>query len=258
MGVFSVAAMHRQIGMNDDVVEENQGQQQEDQNNSQEQAQPNTEGQAQATQASEGSEQNVQEQTGVDQNWARVRSVLQSQKDKIDQLERMVQENQKPPDKDEFDNVDGADYATVDMVKKPSKKVKNLEKEVGELKHKLQLNEASRQEELMRSKNDDYDYVIENFGLPLIEKNPALKQTLLQVPNWAEMAYNMAKGTPEYKKSQSNHRNNAKKVERVVKNTERPTSANAAGASLKSQAEVFANLKPSEVWKQSQEFARRA
>ena len=244
--------------MNEDV-EETQKQKQEDQNNSQEQAQPNVESQAQATQASEGSEQNVQQQnTGADQNWARVRAVLQSQKDKIDQLERLVHEGQIPHEPDELEKADGADYATVDMVKKPSKKVKNLEKQVDELKQKLQLNEASRQEELMRSQNDDYDYIVENFAIPLIEKNPALKQTLLQVPNWAEMAYNMAKATPEYKKAQSNSRNNAKKVDRVVKNTERPVSANAAGSSLKSQAEVFANLKPSEVWKQSQEFARRA
>ena len=244
--------------MNEDV-EGNQQQKQEDQNNSQESQPQEVEGQAQASQASDESEQNVQQQNiGVDQNWARVRAVLQSQKDKIDQLERLVQEGRIPHEPDELESADGADFATIDMVKKPSKKVKNLEKQVDELKHKLQLNEASRQEELMRSSTDDYDYVIENFGIPLIEKNPALKQTLLQVPNWAEMAYNMAKATPEYKKSQSNSRNNAKKVDRVVKNTERPTSANAAGTSLKSQAEVFANLEPSEVWKKSQEFARRA
>lgn len=199
-------------------------------------------------------EQKAQDNSS-DQNWARVREVLNSQKSEIEDLKRQVQVNNNP-ETDEFSGVDGEDYATVNMVKKPSKKMKELENTVQQLQQSLKINEATRQEEIMRSKTDDYDYVIENFGIPLIEKTPALKETLLKIPNWAEMAYNMAKATPEYQKAQS--QDNSKKVEKVIKNTERPTSANAAGASLKSQAEVFANLSPSDVWKKSQEFARRA
>lgn len=207
------------------------------------------------TEITQEPEQKAQDNSS-EQNWARVRAVLNAQKSKIDELERQVQVSNKKPEPDEFGDVDGDDYATVNMIKKPSKKVKELETRVEQLQQKLQVNEASRQEENMRSKNDDYDYVIENFGIPLIEKTPALKQTLVTCPNWAEMAYNMAKATPEYKKAQS--QDNSKKVEKVIKNTERPMSANAAGASLKSQAEVFANLSPSDVWKKSQEYARRA
>ena len=206
------------------------------------------------TETTQQPEQKVQDNSS-DQNWARVREVLNSQKSEIEDLKRQVQANSNP-ETDEFEGVDGEDYATVNMMKKPSKKMKELENTVQQLQQSLKINEATRQEEIMRSKTDDYDYVIENFGIPLIEKTPALKETLLKIPNWAEMAYNMAKATPEYQKAQS--QDNSKKVEKVIKNTERPTSANAAGSSLKSQAEVFANLSPSDVWKKSQEFARRA
>ncbi len=206
------------------------------------------------TETTQQPEQKVQDNSS-DQNWARVREVLNSQKSEIEDLKRQVQANSNP-ETDEFEGVDGEDYATVNMMKKPSKKMKELENTVQQLQQSLKINEATRQEEIMRSKNDDYDYVIEKFGIPLIEKTPALKETLLKIPNWAEMAYNMAKATPEYKAAQS--QDNSKKVEKVIKNTERPTSANAAGTSMKSQAEVFANLSPSDVWKKSQEFARRA
>lgn len=202
-------------------------------------------------------------QNSAEYNWRELRSVAQtqkmeieSQKSEIETLKTRLEEINKPKEVDEWEGYDPDDYAKVEHVKKSTSEMKQLKKQLASMQQKLQITEAERKENEARSKFDDYDYVIDNFGIPMIKKNPALGQALKALPNWAEMAYEMAKATPEYKAAQSNV--TAPKAEKVIKNTERPTSINAAPASVKKQVDVFSSLSPSEVWKKSQEFARRA
>ena len=189
----------------------------------------------------------------ADHNWAQVRDVLHTQKNKIDELEKKLNEK---PEVDEFEGVDPGEYITFEQHQKLNKKKDQKEsKEISDLKDRLRLMENKRHEERMRGKHEDYDYVIENFGIPLVQNNPRLAEAIRTCDDWAEMAYNMAKATPEYQKAMTQK---SPKAEKVKRNTERPTSANAAGSSLKNQASYFAEMSPSEVWKKSQEFARRA
>ncbi len=212
-----------------------------------------TEAEVQPEQQPENQEPVQVESKTEDHNWSQVRGVLQTQKSEIDELKRQVAEK---PEVDEFAGVDPEEYVTFGQHQKLSQKNSQKEsKEIADLKEQLMLMKSETRENIARDKHDDYDYVIQNFGLPLVHNNPRLKAALKVCDDWAEMAYNMAKATPEYQKSLTQ---NSPKAEKVQKNIERPTSANAAGSSLKNQTSYFADMSKAEVWKQSQEFARRA
>lgn len=213
----------------------------------------------------DGEDQSDANPNSADRNWEEFRSVakaqkmeIESQREQIEKLTKKLEGIQQPKEQepDEWDGYDPDDYAKVEHVKKSSSEVKKLKKELASLQQKLNQTEVQRQENETRSKHEDYDYVINEFGIPMIKKNPALAQALKAMPNWAEMAYEMAKSTPEYKKAMEGK--TSPQAEKVIKNANRPTSVNAAPSTVKSKVDVFTNMSPAEVWAKSQEYARRA
>lgn len=210
-------------------------------------------------------EQSEATPNSADRNWEEFRSVakaqkmeIETQREQIERLTKQLEEIQKPkePEPDEWDGYDPDDYAKVEHVKKSSSEVKKLKEQLASLQAKLNQAEIQRQENETRAKHQDYDYVIDEFGIPMIKKNPALRQALKAMPNWAEMAYEMAKATPEYKEAMQGKTSPA--ADKVLKNAKRPTSVNAASSSVKQKVDAFSTMSPAEIWAKSQEYARRA
>lgn len=193
-------------------------------------------------------------------NWARARNVLKAQAAEIEELKRTVEKSKKI-EPDDFEGIDKDDYITLEQAQRlAEKKAESKAKEIAQniVEERLRVVEGERLEEKTRSKFTDYDYVIDNFAIPLIENNPALAQAIKSSPNWAEMAYRYAKSSPEYEAEMAKRQTNTKAVEKVTKNTERPLSANATGSSLKEAVESFSQMSPEDVWRTSRQYARRA
>lgn len=197
---------------------------------------------------------------GVDHNWQEANRVLKMQQQKIQELEAMMKAPPAAPEKDEFDDLDPNDYLTVDKARKMAEKYADKKAEsaakriVGEYaqQQNLQMNELQ-----MRSKYDDYDYVIEHYAIPQINNNPALALKIQQSKNPAETAYKIGKLSDDYEVSVAKQ-TTSPKAEKILKNSQRPVSGNAVGSPLKTQADNFSKLSKEEVWKQSQQFARGA
>lgn len=205
----------------------------------------------------------------VDKNWEQVHQVLKLQKQKIEELEsRLAQppaklEEQEP---DEFAELDPEDYLTVDKAKKLAEKM--AEKKAKEAARQI-VEEYARQQSLssdeqrMRTKYDDYDYVIENYAIPLIKNDPALAYRIQQSKNPAETAYKLGKLSDSYEETTMKQQTSPK-AEKIIKNSSRPVSSNAAGSSLKSQADQFSKLDPrnpqdaARIYEQAQRYARGA
>lgn len=199
----------------------------------------------------------------VDRNWQEANRVLKMQQQKIQELESMVNEKLKPApveEKDEFADLDPNDYLTVDRARKMAEKYAEKKAEsaakkiVGEYaqQQNLQMNELH-----MRSKHDDYDYVIEHYAIPQINNNPALALKISQSKNPAETAYKIGKLSDEYEDNMVKQAISPK-AEKILKNSQRPVSGNAVGSPLKTQADNFSKMSKEDVWKQSQQYARGA
>jgi DNA repair exonuclease SbcCD ATPase subunit len=205
----------------------------------------------------------------VEHNWKQARTVIASQQQavaerdqKINQLEQRLNELQLQREEIE-DKYDPEEYATnkhVDKVadKKVTKKTKVLEEKIHNLEKKLHDADQKRLESEVAAQYDDYEYVVENFALPMVQKDPALAAALRASPNPYAMAYRMAKASDEYESSQAKQDKPNPKAQKILKNSERPVAAQAAGGSLKSQTEYFSNLSPQQIWQKSQEYASRA
>jgi len=201
-----------------------------------------------------------------DLNWKKAREIMKAQSLKISELEAHVNRLNMPKEKDEFENVDKDDYITFEQAQRvaenANKKVEKRAQEIASqiVEERLQVVEGERLEEKTRAKYQDYDYVIDNFAIPMIEKNPALANAIKSSPNWAEVAYRFAKSSPEYEAELAKRQNsqNQQDVDKVLKNQERPIPSSAAGSSLKSQVEQFATLSPEEIWKRAKEYAKKA
>ena len=208
----------------------------------------------------EANEQNNPPPEEPENHWREVRQALKSLKQQNIELQEQLNKRQTSPEPDEFEGLDPTDYVSLEQAKRLVEK--RAEKRAAEIASKvvedrLRSLENQSKEEKMRDRYDDYDYVIENFGIPMIENNPALKQALAASPNWAEMAYNLSKATPEYQNKVTQKKTDPA-IERAKKNAERPVSSSAAPSNLKGAVDAFASLSPEEVWNKSQEYARRA
>ncbi len=203
--------------------------------------------------------------SNADHNWSQVNEVLKLQKKKIEELETRLTEKQsaippEPEEVDEFANLDPDNYLTVDMAKKMAEKL--AEKKATQAARKIvgeyiQQQNIQNDEQKTRSKYEDYDYVIENFAIPLIKNDPALAYKIQQSKNPADTAYKLGKLSDSYEE-QSMKQQTSPKAEKILKNTSRPVSSNAVGSPLKNQADQFSKLSPQETWAMSQKFARGA
>lgn len=197
-----------------------------------------------------------------DHNWRKARDIMKAQHAEISNLKKEITD-MKPRPTDEFEGIDKDDYVTFEQAQRLAER--KAEKRAHEIASKivderLQAVEGERLEEKARSRFQDYDYVVDNFAIPMVEKNPALAKAIKSSPNWPEMAYRFAKSSPEYEAylSKRQQKNDAPAAERVIKNQERPLASSAAGSSLKSQAENFASMSPEDIWKKSREYSRHA
>jgi hypothetical protein len=195
-------------------------------------------------------------------NWRQANEVMRLQKQRIDELEKDRQERFKPvqevEEPDEFANEDPDNYITVakarQMADKAAEKKAKAFAQQAVQEYAAQQNVA-QSEDRARSKYEDYDYVIENFVLPQIKNDPALAYKISQSKNPAETAYKLGKlDTFEDSMTKSAP---SPKAEKILKNSQRPTSSNAAG-SLKTQADKYSNMSPADIWAESQKYARRA
>jgi hypothetical protein len=205
----------------------------------------------------------------VDQekNWREVHQVLKGQKQEIEELRKQLQERAEkatlpPSEPDEFADLDPNDIVTVSQAKKMAEKLaaktaKEAAKEIVEqYVGKYDQNQrVSQDEQRMRSQVQDYDYVVENYTIPLIKNDPALARMVQTSKNPAETAYKLGKLNDQYE-DQPIKQQTSPKAEKVMKNASRPLSSNAVGNPLKSQADEFSKMNPNEVWSMSQKYAK--
>jgi hypothetical protein len=196
-------------------------------------------------------------------NWRKANEVMRSQKEQIEELRRMVEERNKPApveEKDEFSDLDPDDFLTVSKARAFAEKL--AEKKAYEAAKKMvgqyaQQQSIAQAEIDCRSKYEDYDYVVENFAVPLIKNDPALAYKIQQSKNPAETAYKLGKLSDQYEESGMTQKTSPK-AEKILKNAARPQSVNAAPSSIKAQADQFSKMSPSEIWAQSQKYAKQA
>lgn len=202
-------------------------------------------------------------ETDADRNWKEANQVLKLQKQKIDELESRLHQMAQPKveeEKDEFAALDQDEYMSVGKARQMAeriadKKAKEAAREM--VKEVMQKHSLEQDESRMRSKHDDYDYVMENFAIPLIKKDPALAYKIQQSKNPAEVAYKLAKISDEYEGANVKQQTSPK-AEKILKNTSRPVSSQGAGSPLKTQADEFASMSQAQIWEQSQKYARKA
>jgi hypothetical protein len=197
-----------------------------------------------------------------DHNWRAAGEAMRLQKQRIEELEARLAQSQKPvaEEQDEFDTLDPEDYLTVGKAKELARKLaaKEAAKTAEEVVQKYAQQQAVIQDEQrMRAKFEDFDYVIENFALPMIKNDPALAYKIQNSKNPAETAYKLAKISDEYEATGMKQQTSPK-AEKILKNASRPVSSSAAGTPLKGQVDDVSKLSPQEVWAMSQKYAQRA
>ena len=200
-------------------------------------------------------------------HWEQARQALQLQKRQIEELKAQLEtKNQvkveQPEEVDEFADLDPEDYLTVKKAKDMATKLaakeaaKTAKQIVSEY---VQQQNVVQDEARVRSKYEDFDYVIENFAIPMIKNDPALAHKIQNSKNPAEVAYKLAKVSEEYEVEMSKQQQpTSPKAEKILKNTQRPLSSAAASTSLKSQADNFSKMTREEIWSLSQKYAKQA
>lgn len=197
----------------------------------------------------------------VDRNWEEAREVLRLQKQRILELEeRLAKQNQPPPqeEKDDFDGLEDDDVLPVRKAKELKKEIRQVKEEAKQIVQEyMQQQTILQDEQRMRAKHEDFDFVIENFCVPMIKNEPALAYKIQTSKNPAETAYKLAKLSDEYEESMKKQQTSPK-AEKIIKNSSRPVSSNAVSSSLKTQADDFSKLSPQQIWEMSQKYARGA
>lgn len=194
-------------------------------------------------------------------HWKQAREVMQAQKAEIEVLRRQMEDFAKikePPEPDEFADFDPNDQITFAQAQRLAEKkakqaadssVKHIEHQMN-LQRKVQVAETEA-----RSKHSDYDYVINTFTLPQIQKDPALAHKIATSPNPALTAYKIGKLSDEYEESVTQQKVDPK-AEKILKNTSRPVSSHSAPVPLKSQVNDVSKMSQAQVWEMSQKYAR--
>ncbi len=199
----------------------------------------------------------------VDHNWQEANKVLKLQQQKIAELEMRLNQPapiQQEAEKDEFADLDPEGYMTVAAARKMAEKtaIKQAEATAKRVVQEYaQQQTVQHDEQRARSKYEDYDYVLENYAIPLIKNDPALAYKVQNSKNPAETAYRLGKLSDNYEESVTKQQTSPK-ADKIIKNSQRPVSGNAVGSPLKSQADTYSKMSKEEVWNQSQKFARGA
>lgn len=200
----------------------------------------------------------VIEKSKTEINWEQAQYALKMQKQRIEELEQRLASQIAPKveEKDEFAELDPSDYVTVEKAQRMAeKKARVAAKEI--VQEYMQQQNLVTDEQRMRTKHEDYDFVIETYAVPLIKNDPALAHKIQTSKNPAETAYKLGKLADNYEDPMK-VKENTQKVEKIIKNSSRPTSGNAIGAPLKGQADQVTKMSPQQIWEQSQKYARGA
>lgn len=218
--------------------------------------------QVEAVQEVQEAQRQEPKETDQDRNWKAAGEALRLQKQRIEELESKLAQQapvqQEEPD--ELDQLDPDDYVSVAKAKEIAKKLaakeaQNTAKQV--VQEYIQQQNILQDEQRMRSKFEDFDYVIENYAIPMIKNDPALAYKVQNSKNPAETAYKLAKISDEYEGAQMKQQTSPK-AEKIIKNSQRPVSGNAVGTPLRSQAEDFSKMSKQDVWAMSEKYARGA
>lgn len=195
----------------------------------------------------------------VDHNWRQANEVLSAQKRQIEELQMRLDQMNQPKIEDEVDEFadwDPEDFMTVSKAKEMVRKVAAKEAakvaRASAAENRIQQNIAS-DEQRMKAKHEDYDYIIENFAVPLIKNDPALAYKVQNSKNPAETAYRLGKLSDGYEAVASQSTN--PRAEKILKNSSRPVSSNAVTSPLREQADSFSKMSHADIWKQSQQYA---
>lgn len=211
-------------------------------------------------------EQVQPERKSASENFEHAREVMRLQQQRIKELEDRIGSSQPATpqeEPDEFDKLDEDDVITVAQARLFRERAKkDAAKEAAKVSRQVmeeysQQQRISSDEQRMRAKHDDFDYVIENFALSMIKNDPALAYKVQNSKNPAETAYKLAKISDEYEEANMKQQVSPK-AEKVLRNTSRPVSAQSASSPLKAQADDFSKMSPADIWSMSQKFARQA
>lgn len=199
----------------------------------------------------------------VDHNWRQAQEVMSLQKREIEALKEQIQKIATAPpvveEPDEFETADPDDYVTMGKAREMAKKMAAREAKAEAKKlmdDYLQKQNIVSDEVRMRSKHEDYDYVIEHYALPMIKNDPALAYQVQMSKNPAETAYKLGRLSDKFE--ESNAKQTSPKAEKILKNSSRPVSSHSSTASLKQQVDAYSKMSPAEIWAQSQAYARQA
>ncbi len=221
--------------------------------------------------SSESAQVLEQNQNNPPENWRAANEVLRLQKQRIEDLELRLQQqekvekqNQVVEEEDEFAKLDQEDYLTVGKARLLAEKLaeKKGRKAAEEIIQKyMQEQNVSNDEQKARSKYEDYDYIVENFAVPLIKNDPALAHKVMTSKNPAETAYKLGKLSDNYE-DQMGKQIVSPRAEKILKNTSRPVSGAAIGSPLKTQSDHFSKLDSRDygdrqkIWEMSQKYAK--
>jgi len=153
----------------------------------------------------------------------RERQSLQEKMRMLEDHVSLMQANQQKPQQPQQDEMAGLSDDDVLTVGEAKKFMQNI-----------QQNYQMGIEELRVSqKYSDYQKVVKDYLPKVIEKNPALKNTLQNDPNRYELAYYLAKNSEDYRTSHKQTKK-SEDAERIVQNAQRPGSLSAVGSSTPS------------------------
>jgi hypothetical protein len=194
-------------------------------------------------------------------HWKQAREVMQSQKAEIEALRRQMEDFAKvkaPPEPDEFADLDPNDQITLAQAQRlAERKAKQAaESSVKQLEHQMDLQrKVASAETQARTKHSDYDYIINTYTLPQLQKDPALAHKIATSSNPALTAYKIGKLSDEYEEATTQQKIDPK-AEKILKNSSRPVSSHSAPVPLKSQVQDVSKMSQSQVWEMSQRYAR--
>jgi hypothetical protein len=169
----------------------------------------------------------------------RERQTLQEQNKLLQDHMSLMQANQQTqaaPKRDEMDSMDDDDVLTVGEAKK--------------YLGKIQQNYQTSVEELrVQQKYTDYNEVVTKYLPEVVQKNPALSNTLKTDPNRYELAYYLAKNSDSYRGATAEVKKSTE-AQRIIDNGQRAGSLSAVGStSPQSQVSNFKNMTDSDFMK---------
>lgn len=152
-----------------------------------------------------------------ERNWKNTNRLLASQKNQIEQLTAIVNGLQAPPQAHD-------DSSDEEILTKGEYKRLDAERQ-----KRNAAQYAQTAEQIFAARNPDYNDLISKYIPKLIEKNPALLESLKNNPNAHEIVYNLIKDSSMYQKDKDfTSKKGQEDAKKIIKNSSQPVSGNAA------------------------------